>query len=169
MNQENILLVIPNYTNTEINIETKIDNYSIINEFLLDVIFENDDIKKPKVIGKIFNKIAPKLFQINHYTKASQYCRKSGERITPYFNNISFSSSLNFDVGSNEGIINNNIEVDEYYIVKEKYETKSVNIPIIINGIVFESEDECIEVEANKTSIRKDSIKNITNDTIIYD
>ena len=169
MNQENILLVIPNYTNTEINIETKIDNYSIINEFLLDVIFENDDIKKPKVIGKIINKIAPKLFQINHYTKASQYCRKSGERITPYFNNISFSSSLNFDVGSNEGIINNNIEVDEYYIVKEKYETKSVNIPIIINGIVFESEDECIEVEANKTSIRKDSIKNITNDTIIYD
>ena len=170
INETNILEFIPDFNeingNDNINIKTKIENYSIINEFKLDIIFEEDKIKKPKVIGKIYNKIVPKIFEIK-YSKKFGECRELSGLITPKFNNISLDSNINFDAGSGDAKFNTIIDIDEYTIENKGYEKKEVFESYTENGIIFEYAF-CEEVEKIPEDKQKlETIK--SNKTVIID
>ena len=150
INQTNVLISIPDYENIDdnIRIKTKIENYSIINQFYLDVQFIDENIRKPKVIGKVYNQIASKIFEINANKKFSQSCRELGRRIYPKFNNISLTANIDFDAGLTEAKYITNINVDEFNIETEFYEKKEQYIDEEQNGIIFEYEDDlCEEVK----------------------
>ena len=81
-----------NYT-----IKTTIENYKIDNEFALDIIFEKEEnVKKPKVLGKVINKNQPKKLEINFSSKTGQTCGKIRKKIISEFYNISLSNDIIF-------------------------------------------------------------------------
>ena len=50
-------------------IETKIDEFLLDNEIIVDLILEKRDIISPKIIGKIINKNHPKKMIIDFFYK----------------------------------------------------------------------------------------------------
>ena len=137
-------------------IKTKIEKYSIDDEFNLDIIFEGDEIKKPKVIGKIVNKNKPKSFEIDIFSKNGNFCGKLGRRINAAFNNVSLLTVINFDGGLNEAKINSNFSYDEYAVRTNFYETIEINEVIEIGGIIFPLPTQCLEESREKPENEKD-------------
>jgi hypothetical protein len=112
-----------------------IKNYLIENEISLDVIFEDNDIKKPKVIGKIINNIRPKSLNIDFYSKSGQKYGRIGREINLLFNNISSCSIINFDAGLNKAILNTDFNFGDYTIKTNFYQQKEVkNSKPIVGG-----------------------------------
>jgi hypothetical protein len=107
-------------------VKTDIENYLNEYEFMLDIVFEQGNIMYPKVIGKVINRIKPKKFLIDLYTKNSKK-GKIGRKIYVNFNNISAITDINFDVGLNNAIINTNFYFQEYNIQTNIYQDKEVN------------------------------------------
>ena len=139
------IIKIPKYNDVINNyyIDSYVNDYSIENEFLLNVIFENDDIKKPKVVGKVVNKVNPKSFKIDFYSKLGKTCEKIGRKITPKFENISFITNINFDAGLNKIIINTNYNIDEYKIYTYFYKINKLSDNFVSeNGVFIPFEEE---------------------------
>ena len=136
-------------------IETNVENYIIDNQFILDILFEDDDIKKPKIVGKIINKNKPKSFLINFYSKSGQ-SGKLGRKINVEFNNISSSIDINFDGGLNDAIINTNFNYEEYNIHTKFYETIENTQIIVIAGIQFEIPGISIEKDIDPPENEKE-------------
>ena len=112
-----------------------IKNYLIENEISLDIIFEDNDIKKPKVIGKIINNISPKNFIIDFYSKSGQKYGRIGREINLLFNNISSCSIINFDARLNKAILNTDFNFGDYTIKTNFYQQKEVkNSKPIVGG-----------------------------------
>ncbi len=136
-------------------IETNVENYIIDNQFILDILFEDDDIKKPKIVGKVINKNKPKSFVINFYSKSGQ-SGKLGRKINVEFNNISSSIDINFDGGLNDAIINTNFSYEEYNIHTKFYETIENTQIIVIGGIQFEIPGISIEKDIDPPENEKE-------------
>ena len=116
-------------------IDNKMLNYNIGNEFTLDIIFENNDLKKPKIIGKIINKNRPKQYLIDFYSPFGK-CGKIGRNIEVTFNNISFFTDIIFDGYLNIFQINITSDFDAYLITTQNYENKEVTESIMLNGVI---------------------------------
>ena len=127
-------------------IETKIEKYKIDNEFALDILFEEGDIKKPKVLGKVINKNKPKKIEINFYSLTGQVCGRIGRRINAEFNNISLSTDINFDGGLNNATINTNFDYEEYNVETNYYENVEITETIDLGGIQFPISSICTEI-----------------------
>ena len=117
-------------------IKTSMKNYLIENEFSLDIIFEEDNNNKPKVIGKILNKNHPKKIEIDFYSNQGNK-GKMGRIINVELNNINLTSFINFDAGINELKIDKEFELDEYNIYTKFYEEIEIFKEYKIVGITF--------------------------------
>ena len=137
-------------------IKTKIEKYSVDNEFKLDIIFEGEEIKKPIVIGKVVNKNRLKSFEIDFYSKNGQSCGKLGRRMNVAFNDISLLTNIKFDAGLNEAKINSNFSYDEYNVRTNFYEVKEINQVIVIAGITFNIPYHCMEEAREKPENEND-------------
>ena len=124
------------------SIDNKIINYDILNEFALDIIFENNDFKKPKIIGKIINKNKPRKYLIDFYSKIG-ICGRLGKKYEVEFNNISFSTDMIFDGYLNILQINITSDFDEYLITTQIYESKELMQSIMVNGIELKYPSTC--------------------------
>jgi hypothetical protein len=80
-------------------ITTNIDIFKINNEFTLDIIFEEEDVKKPKIVGKVINNNKPNNIKIDFSSQTGQICGKIGRIINAEINNISLSTNIIFDGG----------------------------------------------------------------------
>ena len=135
-----------NYT-----IKTTIENYKIDNEFALDIIFEKEEnVKKPKVLGKVINKNQPKKLEINFSSKTGQTCGKIRKKIISEFYNISLSNDIIFDAGLNNAKINTNFGYDEYEVNIEFYEDREITEIIDLGGIIFVLPTTCQSVKVQK-------------------
>ena len=65
---------ITNYISEDNSTETitKVEKYLVDNKISLDILFEEEGIKKPKVIVKIINEIKTKTFEIDYFDKTGQ-------------------------------------------------------------------------------------------------
>jgi hypothetical protein len=108
-----------NYT-----IKSKMQNYITDNEIKLDIIFEDGEIKKPKIVGKFINKNRPKKFEIDIFSEFGDDS-KFGTKITSEVNNISLSVDFIFDICSNKASFNAKTDFDEYIIKKSTYNITS--------------------------------------------
>ena len=63
-------------------LESEMTNYTIKKKKKLEIIFEDGDIKKPKIVGTFINKNRPKKWVIDVYSKTGQDCGRSGWRVT---------------------------------------------------------------------------------------
>ena len=149
----------------------QIYNYFIENVFMLDFVFENGS-SIPKIFGNITNNNRPEQFEIDFYTKSGK-CEKMGRRIKVLFNNISLLSNFSFDAGDNNFLINNVLDIDEYEIKTEFYETKENKKSVGLSGISFQLQQPCheIKLEVPEGEKEKEIVKSTnekTNKTYIY-
>ena len=123
-------------------IDNKMINYNIGIDFTLDIIFENNDLKKPKIFGKIINNNKPQKYLIDYYSTFCK-CGRFGKNIEVTFNNISFSTDMIFDGTLNILQININSDFDAYLITTKYYEDEEVMKPIILNGVELQMSSIC--------------------------
>jgi len=155
-------------TDNYFTVETIVENYSVINKFNLDLIFESET-KAPKIIGKLENKINPKKFIIDFYSRFGQ-SNKIGRKIDVNFENISSYTNIIFDAGLNQVNIITNFNFDKYTIKTQYYEereTKGSTIkigdteytipgtPITVNIDTPDEEKSC-EIPAKNITIIED-------------
>ena len=155
----------------EINyiIETKIDEFLLDNEIIVDLILEKGDIISPKIIGKIINKNHPKKMIIDFFTNYGQTCEIKGRQMIINFNNISLISEFLFDSNYNNITINHNIEFDEYNIKNEKYIIRENKIDFVVCGIRFTFPNICKRSLDGETEIQViNSVKNSILDIYLY-
>jgi hypothetical protein len=137
------------------NIKTQFKNYLVEYEFLLDIYFEESDIKKPRLKGKVVNTIHPKNFEIDIYTNTSQKNGKIGTKIKPYFNNIVAYSDINYDSNINVAIIDTYFNFQEYKIEIQHYqdieEKKNGNVGGIIMPITGRPKSTTVGGALNET------------------
>ena len=146
-NEKESIIVEPYKMQTE-NANFFIDNefigYIVENEFKLDFLFENDDLKRPKIVGKIINKNRPKKFLINSYSEIGHSCGRIGRLMEVLINNISLSTDIVFEGNLNALKIIINSYNDEYIISTQYYENEEKSELVNINGIVFQKPSSCI-------------------------
>ena len=138
-------------------IEATISNYLKDNEITLDIILEEGNIKRPKVVGKVNNKNKPQNIEINFYSKFGQLCGKIGRTISVQFHNISLYSDINFDSGLGSAKINTSFYLDEYDIHTKFYEDKEYTDTVYFMGIPFEIPTGCNKEPVNTPEGEKDS------------
>ena len=119
--------------------ETTVENYFIDNQFILDLLYD-EETKSYNVIGKVVNNIKPKKFEINFYSPIGQN-EKSGRKINVNFNKISSYSNITFNSELNKATIITNFDFDEYSVKTQYYEEKIkqeikeiLGIKIVINS-----------------------------------
>ena len=117
-------------------VKTTINNLVTDNEIKIDIIFEDEEKKKPKIVGTTINKNRPKIWEIDVYSLSGQN-GKYGRIITCEMNNASFSVDLDFDMGSNNGSFNIKTDFDENVIIKYYYEMKESTQIKIIGGTQY--------------------------------
>ena len=117
------------------NIKAKFNNYFVDSEFFFDIYFEDGDIRKPRLKGKVINKIQPKKCQI--YIYVSEETTKTGIIIKPYFNNISAYSEINYDANLNAAKIKTNFNFQEYIIETQDYQEKKETCESNLDGVNF--------------------------------
>ena len=137
-------------------IKTKVQNFLVNNEFILDIIIEEES-KLPKLIGKIINKNRPKNFEIDIYSPDGQLCGKIGRRIFAEFSNVSLVSNIELNSGLNYATIKNNFNNEEYNIKTKFYQSEEYSEVIVIAGIPFEIPEGCIEKDRETPENEKDS------------
>jgi len=144
-----------------------------VHEFNLDIIFEEGNIKRPKIIGKVINKNKPKSFLIDFYSNSGKLCGRYGREINADFNDMTLISDINFNGGLNDANINSLFNSDEYDIHTKFYEQKEVTEVRIIGGIKFNIPTSCQKVYIDLPEGEKEKeivaskIKNI-NETYTY-
>ena len=106
------------------NVKTTLNNYKVKSEFLLDIYFEEDNIKKPRLKGKVVNKIQSHNLVIDIYTLTWQKNSKIGNKYKPYFNNIESYSDISYDANLNVAIIDTFFNFQEYKIETEIYQNR---------------------------------------------
>ena len=147
-NEERQSISVEKYTETKqektYHIETTIEKYLINNEFNLDFVFEEGDIKKPKVLGNVINENKPKKFLIDFYSLLGKKCGRYGREINADFKNISLTTLINFIGGLNDAKINTNFNLEEYNIDIKFYEQISIPSVKYIDGIKFSSKS-CVK------------------------
>ena len=131
-------------------ITTNIDIFKINNEFTLDIIFEEEDVKKPKIVGKVINNNKPNNIKIDFSSKTGQICGKIGRIINAEINNISLSTNIIFDGGLNDAKINKHFGYDEYVINTKYYEFIEVAEVLELAGITFNLPNTCQYIEKVK-------------------
>jgi len=151
-------------------VKSTINNFIKDSEIKLDIIFEDEEKKKPKIVGENHNKNRPKSWEIDVYSLSGQKGRY-GKRITSEMNNVSFSVDLDFDMGSNNGSFNIKTDFDEYTIKKYYYEMKESTIMKTIAGNQYpipsytkvdidppegEEKEEIIKAKKNESKIPYD-------------
>ena len=124
-------------------IKSKIENYIIDNKIKLDIIFEEGDFKKPKIVGILINKNRPKNLEIDIYLSYGQNCGKIGRKIIAEMNDISFSVYFNFDLTSNKAIFNTKTNFGEYIIKNYFYEAKEIKQTKTFGSLVFYIPSRC--------------------------
>jgi hypothetical protein len=150
-------------------VKSKIKTYKTDNEIKLDIIFEDEEMKKPKIVGNLINKNRPKNWEIDIFSKYGQKCGKFGRKITAEMNNITYSVDFKFDGGSNKGSFSTITDFDEYTIKNYFYEAKEIKQSKKIGNIEFplpsrcdiidaeipegEKEEEIIDAKKNETNI----------------
>ena len=157
--------------NTNYVVKSTIKKYITDNEIKLDLIFEDEENKIPKIMGAAINKNRPKNWVID-VSSAQGQKGKYGRRITTELNNITLSVDFNFDMGLNKGLFNVTTDFDEYIIKNYFYEVKETTKIIIIGGIPYpisslskeqeikppegEKEEEVISAKKNSSPIPYD-------------
>ena len=117
------------------NVKTTLDNYLVKSEFLLDIYFEEGNIKKPRLKGKVVNKIQPHNLVIDIYTLTGQNNSNTGFVYKPYFNNIESYSDIRYDANLNFAIIDTFFNFQEYKIETETYQNVEITKKIIVGGM----------------------------------
>jgi hypothetical protein len=130
-------------------VKAKIKSYKIENEIQMDIKFEDEEMKKPKIEGSLINKNRPTMFEIDIYSKYGQKCGKIGRKISAEINNISLSVDLNIDGGLNSGSFITKTDFDEYIIKNYFYETKEIKQSRIIGNIEFPLPSRCDEIKVD--------------------
>ena len=133
-------------TDLSYTIETRVEKFLVDNEFILDIIFDEES-KNPKIIGKVINKNKPKKFEINFYSQNGQSCGKIGRKISTDFNNITLLSDIDYTSGLSYATINTNFNNDEYNVKTRYYESVEHNEVISLMGIQFPIHNLCKEEE----------------------
>ena len=119
------------------SLESKMINYITDNKIKLDIIFEDGDNKKPKIVGTFINKNRPENWEIDVYSKTGQDCGRLGWKVIGKMNNISLAVDLKFDGVSNEGSFNKKTEFDEYTITNYLYEKIEIKPLIRLGNMIF--------------------------------
>ena len=136
-------------------IETTFEKYLKDNQFILDILFEDEDIKKPKIVGKVINRNKPKSMKIDFYSMSGQ-TGKIGRKINVEFNNISSSIEIKFDGGLNNAIINFNLSYDKYNIYTKFYESIDYTEDVVVGGlylpgVILDNENDIETPETEET------------------
>ena len=116
-------------------IKGKIEKYIVDNEISFDIIFEEGNIRKPKVIVKIIDKNKPQNWEIDFYSLVGN--SKSGRKMRAQMNNVSLIQELNFNGDSNEAIIKTTINFEEYNVRTEFYESRNSYEIVVVGNIEF--------------------------------
>ena len=148
--EEDDQIIIDDYSKNNFIIKALIGKNIIESQFILEIIYEEEEIKIPKIRGKIINKNKPKEFQIDFYSKTGPFCGKLGRVISPEFNDISLSTDIYFDSRLNEAIINTTLFYDQYNVRTKFYENKEYTDEIIINGIKIKILKYCTSIDLEK-------------------
>ena len=136
-------------------VEKKVENFLVDNEFILDLLTEENS-KLPKHKGKIINKIRPKKLEIDLYSSMGQICGKKGRKIIAEFSNISLVSQIELKSCLKYALINNIFNSEEYNIKTKFYESEEKTEIIVIARIQFEVPLSCIEKSRETPENEKD-------------
>ena len=170
-------IIIEDYTKisdeTKHIIKTTIEKDIVENNFTLDIIVEEEEIERLKVIEKVINKNKILDFDINIYSPTSQFCGKLGRIINPQFNDVVLSTIIIYDSGLNEAFINTTLFYDEYNIHTKFYQDIEISQTTIRNGMVFNLPTSCNRIYFNMPENEKELeiIETVTkniNKTISY-
>ena len=170
-------IIIEDYTKisdeTKHIIKTTIEKDIVENNFTLDIVVEEEEIKRTKVIEKVINKNKILDFDINIYSPTSQFCGKLGRIINPQFNDVVLSTIIIYDSGLNEAFINTTLFYDEYNIHTKFYQDIEISQTTIRNGMVFNLPTSCNRIYFNMPENEKELeiIETVTkniNKTISY-
>ena len=137
----NVIITIPEYNYNDpdsdnvFGFDTEIQNYIVNNEFLFDIIFDEDN-KTPKVIGNLVNNIFPKSFIIDACSSNGPM-GKIGRKVNVEFSNIFSKTNFIFDGKLNNATITTNFNYEKYPVKTQYYEEKSTTFDTIIFGIHF--------------------------------
>ena len=111
--------------NKQYVIKSQIDNYKQENEFMIDIKYEEDNKKNSKVIGFVNNRNRPEEMIIDVYSRYGQD-GKFGRKMNIKLNDIMLNTNINFEVDSNNVLINTTYSHDEFEIRNEFYESREI-------------------------------------------
>ena len=117
--------------NYEYNIVTYIEKIIFDKYITFDIIFEDKNKRKPKIIGSIINKNDFNNFTIDYNPPE---CGKPGKKVVVNLNNICLSTLFNFNAYSNKADIEKEIMADNYSIETYFYLTKELFETVIVGG-----------------------------------
>ena len=156
-------------SNTEYTTMTKIESLIKKARFKFSLITEEDgDIKRPKVKASVINQIRPKglTFEIS---SPFGTCGKNIQRIEIDFNNVNYTTDLNFDTQSTLINVTTMTDFDSYQYKVGKYKVENSDDTYCYNylGIIVCLEGECdsknpIIVESPSLKIREKKTKKET-------
>ena len=129
-------------------VKSKIKNYTLFNEIKFDIIFEEGDIKKPRIVGTLINKNRPSSWEIDIYSQYGQKYGRFGRRIIVEINDVSLYVDFNFDLISNKASFNTKTNFGEYIIKNYFYESKEIKESQTIGTISFPLPSRCYEIDS---------------------
>ena len=139
-------------------VHTTLKNIEQYSKFIMNLLFENNDYKNPKIVASIINKNIPRNMILDIYTLYGN-CAKKGIIIDANINEANYQMNLNFDTKSTH--INattiTNFEKYEYNTEVYEYEDTDEVICFTIAYIEF-----CIPAQCNDK-------KSLSNEKVIYD
>ena len=110
------------------NIESKLTDIEYYSKFNLELIFENNDYKNPKIVASIINKSKPKNINLD-ISSAEGFCSK-GIIIDANINEAIYQMNITFDTKSTYANVTTITNFDKYDYNTEIYEMKQDSEPI---------------------------------------
>ena len=168
-NEDNLNPIRDNFDieDTKYFVYTELRNLQKYIKFKFEIVYENNDYKKPKIIAYIINKSRPKTMINDIYSEFGN-CARKGILIDTNFNNAGYTLNLSLDTKSTNINATTITNFEKYSYNVEIYETEDSDEVkcFVVAGINF-----CINTELceNKIPLSKELLSNNKKELIEYD
>ena len=110
------------------NITAKITDMESYANFILDILFEDNNYKYPKLVASIINKSRPKKMSVDIYSLYGN-CSKTGTKIEATFNDAIYTMNLNYGIKAENINVTTITNYKKYKYNIEVYEIEEEVIP----------------------------------------
>ena len=168
-NEDNLNPIRDNFDieDTKYFVYTELRNLQKYIKFKFEIVYENNDYKKPKIIAYIINKSRPKTMINDIYSEFGN-CARKGILIDTNFNNAGYTLNLSLDTKSTNINVTTITNFEKYsynveiYEIEDSDEVKCFEVAYINFCI---NTDQC----QNKITLSKELLSNNKKELIEYD